>query len=503
MKTNLSIITGSSIIFGGTIFQFAFNLAATMIQTRIFTTGDFGKLTLANTIITSLIVVGMFGMPMTIARYTAYFRGAGDWAKIKAMMKTVTRWLFSINVILLVAVCFFGKVYADTVFNERGLGAIVVLLALLYPAKAYVSAVASFFTGLKMMGPATMINSVFQPALKLCVLAVLLVAGISDLMLWVYCLLGIFLAEFLYSAFVFRNRRPPEYISAGNGSIDKNDILGFSVSIFFSAVFIVGIQNIDIIMVGYYEQSSEVGIYKVYKILTVILLFAISAVGTTYNPSVTELYAKRDFDGIGTLYRRVTKWYQFISIFGFIGIILSGQWLGKICFGQNYALSSPLLVIFLAASILVTGVLGPINTTLIAFRRSRLLLANSLLALSIMVIASYILVPAYGKTGAAFATFVCMLILHLAGALEIYFLHRLHPFQKKVLPFLLASLMTIVLLVWLGVMRQSHIGGEAYIAVVCTILLGFAMFVKLSGVIDDEDMKLVRHIYGKAAGWRK
>jgi len=86
----------------------------------------------------------------------------------------------------------------------------------------------------------------------------------------------------------------------------------FGIALFFGII----------LFLGYYRSSEEVGIYKIYLQIAILLGFVLFSFGQIYKPIISGLIAKKKLDEVRDTYQRLTKWIFIIVAFGLSGVCL-------------------------------------------------------------------------------------------------------------------------------------------------------------------------------------
>lgn len=499
-EINKKIVKESSFLLLGQLYFMLSSLIIVMLLTRLLSVDDFGKFIFAQTVINLVAVFGYMGFPNAITRYTAYYKGSDNWGKVKALFYRLSKSIFILNILLGIVVFFACHLFSDRLFRIEGAGLIIALLALVYPFRSVSVAVSSFFSGLREMRYTSLLQNVTQPTMKIILIIILIIFSKTLLIHWVYGLIVLFVIDSFLALYIFINKRPAQFKSIESGSIDQREIYNFALPIFFSSVLLVGINNVDVLMLGYFDVAKEVGIYKVYKIMVTFLLGAISALAMVYRPSLTELIARKDDEGIKSLYFRISKWYQFLAFFGCMSIVILGPPLGRLFFGESYVLANPMLIFVLAAGPLLTGLTGPEVMTLEAYGRTRLIMINSFISLLVIISTGYYLTPMFGKVGAALATLTGYFSLHLLGTIEVYRLEGIHPFPKQSLTFIASSVITICCLLFLSLNSELNDNAIIYYVIVIAVILLYIFSLYLTKIFDTEDKRIAVMLFQKMTG---
>jgi O-antigen/teichoic acid export membrane protein len=165
----------------------------------------------------------------------------------------------------------------------------------------------------------------------------------------------------------------------------------------------------DVIIIGYFLTSADVGVYEVAWRVTLVVLLASKAIGTTVFPAMSKWDAERATERIQDLIpSAVTPSLAFVvpSLFGVI--VLSQEILGLI-FGPEYAGASIVLIILMGGK-LFDAFYDVIGRSLNAIDHPRLAAQAAVVSMILNLVLNIVLVTQYGIVGAAIATVVSFIV---------------------------------------------------------------------------------------------
>jgi O-antigen/teichoic acid export membrane protein len=204
-------------------------------------------------------------------------------------------------------------------------------------------------------------------------------------------------------------------------------------------------------IIGYYSDSSQVGIYNAAYTLAGIL----SAIGSPFwsplYPLMAAAYNQNDIERLKFICRRYMNAFCLIGIPAFFGLcVLSNDLITR--FGTKSFTSNPLIFFFIAAA-LVMDQIATHGYYLAYVLNKPILVRNLALATAgINLILNLILVPRMGILGAAIATFIAYLFMDLVFIFKIpsynYRLDEVYDL-KSMLKILIASLVMSVVIIFI------------------------------------------------------
>ncbi len=207
-----------------------------------------------------------------------------------------------------------------------------------------------------------------------------------------------------------------------------------------ASVFRVGVQWLDIILVGGLMSPRDALVYTVATRLLQAGFLAVDAVGQAVEPMFSSLLASANETRAHALFQGATGWLVGLTWPLFLGMwIFAPAVLGL--FGSEYVEATTVIAI-LAGSALIGSGFGPVDVLLVMAGKSMWSFWNSATSLTLNVGLNFLLIPSLGLNGAALAWAVSRVVANLLPLVEIRKLYGFHPFGRGWRAGALASLIT-------------------------------------------------------------
>lgn len=175
-----------------------------------------------------------------------------------------------------------------------------------------------------------------------------------------------------------------------------------SVPILLVASFELLMQNTDILVLSKYLQPDQIAIYFAALKTVSLVAFVNFAVGTAVAKQYPALKTRNDTEGLKRTARRAAHWTFWPTLAGAAVILALGQpllWL----FGEEFVAGYPVMFI-LALGLLAHASVGPVEFVLNMLGEQNRCAAVLFAAAALNLTLNFMLIPAYGLTGAAIAT---------------------------------------------------------------------------------------------------
>ena len=203
-------------------------------------------------------------------------------------------------------------------------------------------------------------------------------------------------------------------------------VAGFGIIAGLSSSFII---SLDALFIEGLIGTSQTGVYAVFGYFATLVLIPFRAIDRIASPIISQALNTRNFSEIKKVYQQSTLFLIILSG-GLASVLLSSQAQISIFLTESYSYGIQVMFILIFSNFLdaVTG----LNTSIIA--NSKHYRYNTYFLLGLIVISSitnYILIPHYGIIGAAFATFLSILIYNICKLLFIGLKFGFYPFTWK------------------------------------------------------------------------
>ncbi|MFC5050698.1 flippase [Rubritalea spongiae] len=184
--------------------------------------------------------------------------------------------------------------------------------------------------------------------------------------------------------------------------IDGCNLLKESSFLMVSSVSIVLYMKSDILMIGYFMKTQDVGFYAVASALVSAAYFVPTALAKTMSKKVYQVLAANSEDGF------LSSVFTLFSLFGVVigaGLMSVAPFFIPVVYGDEYLASVTILMI-LALGVPAVALGLARSLYLVHHGEYRFILFTSVLGLVCNFVLNWIFIPLYGITGAAIASVV-------------------------------------------------------------------------------------------------
>jgi O-antigen/teichoic acid export membrane protein len=197
---------------------------------------------------------------------------------------------------------------------------------------------------------------------------------------------------------------------------DLSQILHHSKWLVIALVMAAVFERTDVLMLGRLAGAAQVGIYSAALTLALLPDLVTGCLSTVLFPKVSAVHARGEF---ARLNRQYLKYAIPVALFGAVCAQTLGTWTIETFFSHKYVESIPVFRIVVLGSLL-SGVMTPLPSALLAFVAPRRVVVVSAIALGMVAALGMILIPRYGAIGAA----VSVVLTRAAAAIIIVQMSR-------------------------------------------------------------------------------
>lgn len=366
----------------------------------------FGRYSYVYSFLLILAIPAQLGLPQLVVRETAKADIEGSWGSVRGLWRwsnAVIGFFSAVIVVGVVVVSIYGEL------NEQKL---VLLGVVLVPLVALGNIRGAALRGLGRVVLGQLPETVLRPLLFVGLILAFNLGSHSGLLTPEWAMFLHVLAAGLAFLFgvVLLSRSIPDTLRTLPQPIYHSK---HWISAALPLGMISGIQiinsNLDIVMLGIYRSTVEVGIYKVAVTAAALVAFGLQAINLVIMPRIARLFSKGDIQALQTLVTSSARIILVLAVSAALIIIIFGSWILDTAFGPEYADGYGILVVLVAGQ-LANSAFGSVAILLNMGGYEKVTLIGVLIAAFANVALNILLIPHYGGLGAAIATSVTLIV---------------------------------------------------------------------------------------------
>jgi len=468
---------GSALNVGGSVVQQTAMFVTTLIIARQLGGGALGTYALAYALLTILGLLSLCGFRAAITRWVAIHLADGDPGAVRAAIQLCLAVSLGTSLVLSVVLFVFAP-QIGALFDSAHMVFAVQIVALALPGTTLRDTSLAAIQGWRSQKAYTLIGAVGEPSVRLLLTAGLIAAGWGVAGPLVALLVGTWVAAAAAGIALRRRMRGlPKVVSA----TDVRGIFSFSMVSWVATLASSGLIWADTLLLGYFQDGAEVGLYAVATRLVNLAVFVMAPINAAFAPMFAHSHHRGDRTDMTYSYKAATGWILQLSVPAFAVLILYPSQLLSI-FGESYSAGATVTVL-LAVGQFVNAVTGPCGTVLSMAGKVWLNMVNNISALVVNIALNLWLIPSHGVTGAAIAWMISLTLVNVARLIEAYVVTGSWPFT----PNTGATLATIVAAAAISLGVYSVLGETvgSFLISVAILLAAYLGIGRVTGVLPS------------------
>ena len=473
---------GAIALVGGVIGKIA-NLGLNVLLTRGLGAHVYGLYALGLSVTGIASSVSSLGLGQGIIRYGAIYHGQGDKARIKSMILSVLTISLVSSILASFLLFTFAGVISRDLFNKPDLTNVLRVFALALPFHVLTGMTMAFaqslkrieyqqginlfhfLTNLALVGAAFLLGFRLAGAMCGVLVSALFSAGLGSYSLW---------------------RIFPEIGFVSRATYQCTRLLRFSLPMLLIGFSHIALTYTDRIMLGYFEQSSDVAVYNAAATVAQILTIFLSAITVILSPMISDLHSRGHHKDLTELYKVTVKW-AINSTMPFLLILAIFSKPILYVFGIEFV-SGHFALRILAFSQFFNSATGPAGRFLQMSGKQNIDLMNGIALIFANIVLNMVLIPPFGVAGAALATCVSIVLIHTLRLIEICRFYRAFPYDKRLLKTIMPTGVAMLIGTVCAKSTSSH--WISFLVGPILVLISYCAIHLLQG-FDQDDMVIL------------
>ena len=475
----------SGIVFSGRVMGAIFGFLFSLIAARYMGAEVYGKITYVFTILILISVLTKLGLAQGLVQYISKLT---EQNKMDERNSIITFSIFIVLIFSLLMSLFlfiFSDFIAANILNNNDLSSLIKLMSPLLIIFSLIELSPGIFRGIKIIKFHVLGKDILLSILKLITVTIVGYLGykLNGLVFAYYfsfTIAGIYLFYKIYSLNLL-GKVSKKYLSS------YKDLIIFSYPLLMSGLLHFFINKTDIFMIGYFLNTSDVGVYTIALKIGTLTNFVLIAFNTIFAPNITSLYYNDQLTKLRKLYQVITKWIFGINIFVFSLILLLTKEIMTV-FGTEFIVGTIALILIAIGQVVnaSVGTAGSVNI-MTGYPKSELYI--SVIVFSINITLNYLLIPIYGIEGAATASLVSVSVMNILRLIILYRRLNFQPYNKNYIKIIFSTLISYVICFFINQYLVIHYFLRM-IVIGSIFLIIFVSFNYIFGLADEDKMIL-------------
>lgn len=420
-----TITRGASLFFVGRVCLNALGFVFNVIMTRALGSALYGVFSYSHMLLGILISFSQLGTGKTLLRFVPAFSDdptRQNWTTYLAYLTALVG-----SSLAGVALFVLAPTITALTLNDPLMTTVLRIMAIALPFHTLSNITYSLFRAIEKVEYQVLVSNLLKPVIRLLAVAAAILLG--------YSLIGIVAALAIGAILTFGSAVSILYLKTeirplgDRTSGSATSFYNFSIPLTLSDVGEKLYSRIDILIVGLFLTSEDVGVYRVAILLTGFLTLPLTGINQLFPSIASGLYSDGRMDELESVYRIVTRWVFTVVIPPALAIVVYRSEVLRI-FGDDFTGGTVVLVLFAFAQ-LTNNAVGPSGFLLMMTDHQYLTLVNQWMLGILNVVLSYLLVLRLGFIGVAVATAWTLAFINVVRVFEVWYVERLTPYSWK------------------------------------------------------------------------
>lgn len=480
----------SAVFFAGTMFTAAAGYFFKVYLARVLGADALGIYALGMTIVGFLAIFNGLGMSQAAVRFVAAYSATGKLDSLRGFLPRVLSLLLISNAALGALVLWAGPWIAVRFYHTPALVSYLGLFVAIMVLGVLTTFCGQVLGGYKDIARRTLISTFAATSLTILFTLALIQAGMG--------LRGYIVAQVASAAVVLvlllvsvRKLTPP---AARSLQLPwpplEREVFSFSAAVFGMDLLVFLIGQADKILIGFYLNPHQVGIYSVAAALVAFVPVVLQSVNQIFSPTIAHLHARGEREVLGQMFQTLTKWILGFTLPLAAVMILFARPLMQI-FGPEFEAGWPILIIGTTGQ-LINCAVGSVGYLLLMSGKQRTLMKIQIVMAAATVLLNVLFIPRFGILGAAAAGAITTILTNVWSLVSVRAGLGLFPYNRSYVRLLLPGVASIAIAI--GVKVALHGLTRPWIPIVVALLLAYCVFVGIAALagLDDNDRTIAR-----------
>jgi O-antigen/teichoic acid export membrane protein len=408
------------------------NFLLVVVVTQAFSKAEAGVFFAATSLFLVVVALGQVGTGTGMVYFLSRARALGAVGHLRGYVRTAAVPVLVLSICLGVTLVVFAPQVAEvsTDGDPGHLAAYLRTLGLFVPVACLTQLGLSATRGLQTMRPSALVDHMARPGLQLLLVAGVAWAAAPSLLVWAW-LLPFLPASAL--VWLWWRRLHARLLARPGQQTDPSSPRGLRGTFWkftgprAPALFAqMAMQRLDIVLVAALGGPAEAAVYAAATRFLVLGQMGNQAIATAVQPRIGAALAHDGRVLASRLYGTSTAWLVLVTWPIYLTLAVFGPFLLGV-FGEGYQRGSGALLLLSAAMLVATGC-GMVDMVLNMAGRTSWTLANTVVALILMLGLDLWLIPELGLLGAAIGWSVSRTVANLVPLAVLGLVLRIHPF---------------------------------------------------------------------------
>jgi O-antigen/teichoic acid export membrane protein len=421
-----TIAYGGGALLLASAFGNGLNYAFGIFLARTLGAEEFGLFALALTIFNMVTLTVIFGMDIGATKFVSHHLGEGQQHKAKESLLAATAIAFGSGFVAAIGLALFAYPIALTLYHKPDLAQSLLIFSMAIPLATVTAVLISTLQAYQTVRYTILVKYLWEPIGKFVLAGAVLWAGLQLFGVLISIVLVLAVSTVLSLRSVYR------VAWGGSGSLwvwnrrEARTLISFCVPLVISKIVGVVAPRSDMLILGYWANAQEVGIYLAAFQTAATMALIVGAFDTSLGPIMSRAWSQQDRERMKDSYQAVSRLSIMAALPVFCCLIVfSSEILG--IFGSEFIRGTAALMILALGQVFNTAT-GSANTVLLMSGQSKLVMTNTVVMGVVLLAATATIIPFWGITGAAIAASTTFILTNVIRVIQVWRLYQVQPY---------------------------------------------------------------------------
>jgi O-antigen/teichoic acid export membrane protein len=413
-STERAQVRGSTMLLAGQAFAVLANLVTQILIVRYLAKTEFGAFAYALSIAVLGESVASFGLRRGVSRFLPMYEEQGEHRRAAGVLILAFGIVGSLGLAVAVVGIGLKSVISEPVAESDSAALLLGILVLLAPVQALESLFDGVFAAFVRPRLILLRRFVYTPVMRLAIVALVVASASGTTLLAVgYVATGV-VGLAVYSALLVRVLRQRDLLALFRRPllVPAREVLGFTIPLLSNDVTGALLNAGSVVLIGVLATTEDVASFRAVLPVSLTLTYVLTSFGTLFIPLASRLHTRGALTQLNDLYWQTAAWSAVLSFPVFALAFAFADPLVTFLFGRGYA-GSGVVLATLVVGHFVTAAIGPNGSLLAVYSQLRYIVATNFLAVAMILVLMWILVPPYGALGAAISSSATLVVVNV------------------------------------------------------------------------------------------
>ncbi len=478
-----AIAKGAGISLFGQVFGDASRTVFHIILANLLGSAVYGIYSIGFSFLDILSILSIMGLNMGVLRHIAVYETDKDFARLKGTIY-FPLYFVTLSTLLLSFIAWQCSSFtAVVIFKKAEVTLSLRVFSIALPFYSVMILLSFIFRGFQKLQFTVLIRDVAHPLTAVILLVLFYYVGSIGLYSALLVYLSSTVVACLFGLLLLKRRIMRKFPGGIRPCYEGKKLLRFSLPLMFVYFIILLLNRIDVLMLGYFKTSAEVGIYSVVFRISQLMFIFWAAVNSIFGPIFAGLFYQEKMEELHHLFKMASRWVFALTLPFVTFLFFFRDEILRI-FGKDFVNGGYALLILLTMYLLLSFS-GSLGSVLVMTGHQNMELLFAFLTLIANIALNIILIQRFGILGAALATSISLFLLNALKMIYVYVKINIQPFNRAYLRVLYSIIPVILFLLLLKGNQKSYTLFQTAIFAVISMLI-YAGAVYFSGLTPED-----------------